>query len=89
MATFPPAPVLETPVQRQELNGQLAAMKIPGWWHDLVSLTHVDSNICVTKFNSLSLRFKSYRALSLTLRYLLLCLRFPIRPPLGCLWNRI
>ncbi|MQL72827.1 hypothetical protein Taro_005162 [Colocasia esculenta] len=34
-----------------ELNGQLAAVKIPGWWHDLVPLTHVGGSICAAKFN--------------------------------------
>ncbi|MQL89294.1 hypothetical protein Taro_021855 [Colocasia esculenta] len=36
--------IVKLPRLRQELNGQLAAMKIPGWRHDLVSLTHVDSS---------------------------------------------
>ncbi|MQM22748.1 hypothetical protein Taro_055805, partial [Colocasia esculenta] len=35
----------------QELNDQLATVKIPGWWHDLMSLTHVGGSICASKFN--------------------------------------
>ncbi|MQM19936.1 hypothetical protein Taro_052948 [Colocasia esculenta] len=38
---------------RHELNGQLASVKIPGWQHDLMPLTHVGGSIYAAKFNRL------------------------------------